>query len=70
MQIEITGLTVRYDSVTALSDVSYQINKGDFVGITGPNGGGKTSFLRALLGLKRRSGVLSAFTGTDNRYLI
>ena len=37
-----TGLTIDYGSTSVLADVSLSINDGDFVAITGPNGGGKS----------------------------
>lgn len=41
--------------VYALKDISFSINKGDFVSITGPSGSGKTTLLLALSGLIRPS---------------
>lgn len=49
--IEIKDVSVRYDDKTILDKVSLTIDKGDFVAITGPNGGGKTTLLRILLKL-------------------
>lgn len=49
--IEIKDVTVRYDRENILSNVSLTIERGDFVAITGPNGGGKTTLLRTLLKL-------------------
>ena len=46
-----TGLTIDYGSTSVLADVSLSINAGDFVAITGPNGGGKSSLLKVLLKL-------------------
>jgi zinc transport system ATP-binding protein len=43
-------LTVSYGSVTALENVSLQIYDDDFLGIIGPNGGGKSSLVRAIMG--------------------
>src|SRR5262245_13600132 len=37
----------------ALEDVSLTVEQGDFLGIAGPNGGGKTTLLRLALGLER-----------------
>ncbi len=42
-----------YGNQLALEEVSFTIEKGDFVGIIGPNGGGKTTLLRLMLGLLR-----------------
>lgn len=44
-----------YDSKIILSDICLSVNKGDFIAITGPNGGGKTTLLRILLKLIRPS---------------
>src|SRR6266481_1722408 len=51
MTIEITNLSKKYGSFTAVEDVSFNIKAGEFVGILGPNGAGKTTTLHMLLGL-------------------
>ena len=48
--INIEGLTVTYGSVTALKNVSLVVNAGEIVTIVGPNGSGKTSLLKAIIG--------------------
>lgn len=50
-QIVLRHVDLRYDNRLTLSDVSLQIDRGDFVLIKGPNGGGKTTLLRVVLGL-------------------
>lgn len=49
--IEITDVTASYGKTMALRDVSLTIYQGDFLGIIGPNGGGKTTLLKLILGL-------------------
>ena len=49
--VEIKNLTVRYDSVKALDDVSFSINQNDFLGIIGPNGAGKSTLFACMLGI-------------------
>jgi ABC-2 type transport system ATP-binding protein len=49
--IEISGLTKRFGSVTAVDDVSFTVSRGSVTGFLGPNGAGKTTTLRMLLGL-------------------
>lgn len=50
MQIEIDDLFFSYDEISVLQKVNLQIQKGEFVGIMGPNGGGKTTLLKLLMG--------------------
>jgi zinc transport system ATP-binding protein len=49
--IEIQNLWVNYDATVALKDVNITVHKGDIFGIIGPNGGGKSTLLKAILGL-------------------
>ncbi len=48
--IETRGLTLRLGGRTVLEDVDFAIRPGEIVTIVGPNGSGKTSFLKCLLG--------------------
>jgi len=48
--ISVENLKVRYGANTVLSNVSLAINPGEIVTIVGPNGSGKTSLLRAIIG--------------------
>ena len=48
--IQVERLSVRYGARTALSDVSLRIAANEIVTIVGPNGSGKTSLLRAIIG--------------------
>ena len=51
-----------YDDVPALEGVSFRVEQGDFVGIVGPNGGGKTTLLKLMLGLLApRRGTIRIF---------
>ncbi|MBQ0090006.1 MAG: ABC transporter ATP-binding protein [Prevotellaceae bacterium] len=49
--LTIRNLTIKYDTKVALQDVNLTIYQNDFLGIIGPNGGGKTTLLKAILGL-------------------
>lgn len=49
--LKIENLTVAYDKVPVLEDVNLEIFDRDFLGVIGPNGGGKTTLLKAILGL-------------------
>jgi len=56
--IEARNLTVRYGRKTAVDDLSFAIPKGRVVGLLGHNGAGKTSLLKALVGLLPCAGKL------------
>lgn len=51
--IHVEHLFFAYQGNPVLKDVSFTIPKGDFVGIIGPNGGGKTTLLHLLMGFLR-----------------
>ena len=48
--IEVQHLTKQYGPVTAVSDVSFKVEKGEILGFLGPNGAGKTTTMRILTG--------------------
>jgi len=49
--IDIQNLNFSYNSHPVLRDVNLTVNQGDFVAMIGPNGGGKTTLLKVMLGL-------------------
>ncbi len=49
--IEVKDVGFAYNGNTVLEHVSFNIEQGDYVGIVGPNGGGKTTLLKILVGL-------------------
>ncbi len=49
--LNIRNLTVSYGNNVALSNISFSVDDGDFLGIIGPNGGGKSTLLKAILNL-------------------
>lgn len=63
--INIENLWFSYDRSAILEDINLQVDEGDFVGLIGPNGGGKTTLLKALLGLiKPQQGRIQIFNRT------
>ncbi|MBP2029189.1 zinc transport system ATP-binding protein [Methanohalophilus levihalophilus] len=60
--VEVRNLSVYYGRIPALKEVNLKVDKGDFLGIIGPNGGGKSTLLKVLLGLiKPDSGDVRIF---------
>jgi ABC-2 type transport system ATP-binding protein len=49
--IEVSGLSKRFGPIQAVADLSFEVNAGRVTGFLGPNGSGKTTTLRILLGL-------------------
>lgn len=51
--LKIENVSMKREDRLVLDNISLDVAKGDFIAITGPNGGGKTTLLRILLGLLR-----------------
>jgi ABC-type Mn2+/Zn2+ transport system ATPase subunit len=61
--IEAAGLAVGYDGTAAISGVGFSLRAGETLALLGPNGGGKTTLLRAVLGeLRAVEGTLRVTT--------
>ena len=56
--VTLRDVGVRYDSTVALEHADLELFTDDFVGIIGPNGGGKSTLIKAILGLVPYSGTI------------
>jgi ABC-2 type transport system ATP-binding protein len=65
IMIEAIHLTKVYDNTTALSDVSFQVEKGEILGFLGPNGAGKTTTMRILTGYMPPTSGTATVAGFD-----
>lgn len=65
--VEIKNLTVWYDEIKVLDDVSFSVDQGDFLGIIGPNGAGKSTLFATMLGLMTSYKGTVKFFETDIR---
>jgi branched-chain amino acid transport system ATP-binding protein len=63
--LDVADLSVRYGGVSAVHGISLAVGPGEAVGIIGANGAGKTSTLRAILGLAPRTARRITFDGHD-----
>ena len=61
--IKLDNLSLGYDKTKVLEGLTLEINDGDFVCVVGPNGSGKTTFIRGLLGLIKPMSGKIAFDG-------
>ena len=70
--VSIKDVTVKYDSYTALESANLEIVEDDFIGIIGPNGGGKTTLIKSIIGAVSYSGevTLSPTLFKDGKRLI
>ena len=54
--IDVRGVTKKFGARTVVNDIAMQVRPGEIYGFLGPNGSGKTTFLRMLCGLLRPDG--------------
>jgi zinc transport system ATP-binding protein len=65
--LEIKNLSAGYENNIVLENISMDVFSGDFIGVIGPNGGGKTTLIKTILGLiKPASGEMNLFISKTN----
>ena len=65
MMLEVAGLHSGYGRIPILNDISFSVAAGDFVGLWGHNGMGKTTLMRTLMGYLPATQGRIAFEGAD-----
>lgn len=59
--IQARGVCFKYTRTWVLERVTFRVRRGDYVGVIGPNGGGKTTLLKLILGLEQGKGIIKLF---------
>ena len=59
--LKVENLCFAYEKIPVLENISFDVQTGDYVGIIGPNGGGKTTLLKVALGLEKGRGEIAWF---------
>jgi branched-chain amino acid transport system ATP-binding protein len=67
--LSVDGISLRFGGVTALSDVSFDILKGEIRAIIGPNGAGKSSMLNVINGFYRPQEGTITYKGRRHRHM-
>ncbi|MCL2800582.1 MAG: metal ABC transporter ATP-binding protein [Treponema sp.] len=62
--VKFDDVSFSYGSINVLKDASFHIHKGEFVAMVGPNGSGKTTVLKLLLGMEKPSAGSIMISGT------
>jgi branched-chain amino acid transport system ATP-binding protein len=62
--LTVDGATKRFGGLTAVDDVSFQVERGEILGLIGPNGSGKSTMLNLISGLHRPTSGRIALRGT------
>lgn len=65
--VEMKGVSFSYDGLTVLEDVDLEVRGGEFLSVVGPNGGGKTTLVKLILGLLRPSSGIIRVLGRTPR---
>jgi ABC-2 type transport system ATP-binding protein len=65
--IDVSGVTKKFGTRTVVNDIAMQVRPGEIYGFLGPNGSGKTTFLRMLCGLLTPDGGSGQCLGLDFR---
>ena len=65
MMLSLDRVTVRFGGITALDEVSFDVNRASICGLIGPNGAGKTTCFNCISGLYRPQGGSIRFGGRD-----
>ena len=65
MAIDVRGMTKRFGAHTVVNGIDLQVKRGEIYGFLGPNGSGKTTFIRMLCGLLRADGGSGTCLGYD-----
>lgn len=61
--ISVDDLTLSYENMTVIRNMSFRVNNGDYLCIVGENGSGKSTLIKALLSLKKPVGGSITFSG-------
>ena len=65
--LEVKNLSFKYDETNVLEDINLSIGRNDFLAIIGPNGGGKSTLLKLILGLKKtKKGIIEHSLNIDD----
>ena len=65
MKINVSNLTKRYGELVAVSDLSFEVGEGEIFGLLGPNGSGKTTTVKMILGLQDADSGSISVDGID-----